>query len=313
MPGQEVDGCWVWFAARRAALVEMAAASGLTLVPPGGRDPLQATTRGTGELLRAAAAAGAELIWLAVGGSATVDGGMGAARALGWEFLDAEGAPLPEGGGALRRLARVIAPMGTSLPPIEVLCDVTNPLLGPHGAARVFGPQKGADPGGVGALEEGLARLAEVVRRDLRFAMANREGGGAAGGLAAGAAAFLGARLVSGVDVVMEAVDLAGKLSGADWVVTGEGCFDDQSLRGKVGSGVVRAAAAAGIPAAVVAGRIRLQPHQYRGLGIRVALQLAEDGEPDDMVMGEAAARMRRAGVRLAGLLRDAARRAPDA
>lgn len=312
MPGQTVEAGWIEFMEGRAALVEMASASGLILVPPGERDPLRSTTRGTGELIREAAAGGVERIWLAVGGSATVDGGAGAAQALGWELKDAQGADLPAGGAALRRLGSVSGPTGARLPPIEVLCDVTNTLLGPEGAARVFGPQKGADPGAVTALEAGLNRLAEVVRRDLSFDMAGLVGGGAAGGLAAGAAAFLGASLVSGIDRVMDAIGLADRLSGADWVITGEGCFDSQSLHGKVVSGVARAASAAGIPVAVVAGRIRLRPPEYREVGIRAAIGLADEGEPDAQVMAEAVARMKQAGIRLAGLLEDPSGQASD-
>ncbi len=265
---------YLWLPGPRLAVIEMAAASGLALLKPEERDPMRATTYGTGELIRAAVERGAQKILLGVGGSATVDGGVGAAMALGWKFLDAAGKPVGFGGGELQRIATVIPPsrchserseespsattetlrfaQGDKLQ-IEVLCDVDNPLCGEHGAARTFGPQKGATPVTVEKLEAGLANLAGHFPH-----LADVPGAGAAGGLGFGAAAFLGARLVSGIDAVMALTKFEDAIRDADWVVTGEGCFDEQSLRGKVVSGVMRLAQKHRVKVAVLAGSVKL-------------------------------------------------------
>lgn len=257
LPGVEVEAGFVWLAARGpAALVEMATASGLTLLDAAERDPLRTTTFGTGELLRAAAARGPRVLWLAVGGSATVDGGVGAATALGWRFLDKTGAEVGFGGEALCRIHDIVPPADVGLPPVVVLCDVTNPLLGPSGAAPVFGPQKGAGPDAVARLEMGLSNLAERVLSVLGLDLRGLQGAGGAGGLAAGAVAFMGAKLESGVDTLMDVLGLPDAVSGADWVITGEGRFDRQSLSGKVVSGVARVACESGARVAVLAGSV---------------------------------------------------------
>lgn len=291
-PGRIVEAGYAWFAEDQLAVVETASAAGLTLLAPSERQPLRTTTCGVGELIRAAADRGAARIWLAVGGSATVDGGVGAATALGWAFLDAEGRPLPLGGGALARLAAIRPPKPLRLPPLEVLYDATHRLCGPEGAARVFGPQKGATPEQVSQLEAGLERLAEIVRRDIGGDLRSVIGGGAAGGLAAGAVAFMNARLRPGVEAVMQAVNLAGALHGADWVITGEGRLDETSLRGKVVSGVIAAARQAGARVAILAGTVRLSPEALRAAGIESALACAEAGVPSEQAMAEARERL---------------------
>lgn len=241
-------------------VVEMAQASGITLVPAGERDPMRASSYGTGELVRAALARRPARILMALGGSATVDGGTGIARALGLRFMDAEGRPLPDGGGALERLARIdntkLDPRVTATP-FVVASDVTNPLLGPEGAARVFGPQKGASPEQVEALERGLDRLSERLMADLGADVADRAGAGAAGGTGAMLMA-LGASLRPGVEVVLEALRFAERLNGADLVITGEGKLDRQTLGGKAPVGVARAAAEAGVPCAAIVGASEL-------------------------------------------------------
>ena len=255
LPPARVDAGFVWMPEHAAALVELAAASGLTLLAPEERDPLRTTTLGTGQLMRAATARGARSIALTVGGSATVDGGCGMARALGWRFLDEAEVDVPCGGGSLERIRHTMTPSEfADLPEVEVWCDVDNPLLGPRGAAAVFGPQKGADAEGVRRLERGLARLADLWRSELGVDVSGLPGGGAAGGAAAGAAAFFGARLRPGIEAVMEVVDFDRDLAWADLVVTGEGRFDEQSRGGKVVSGVL--ARAGGRPVALLAGRI---------------------------------------------------------
>lgn len=238
------------------AVVEMAQATGLTLVPAADRDPMRASSYGTGELIRAALSRRPSRIVCALGGSATVDGGTGIARALGVKFLDAEWRALPDGGAALERLARIDADKldpRVRATPIVVASDVTNPLLGPQGAARVFGPQKGADPQQVEALERGLERLAERLAADLGADVADRPGAGAAGGTGAMLMA-LGASLRPGVDVVLEALRFADLLDGADLVITGEGKLDRQTLGGKGPIGVARAAAEANVPCAALVG-----------------------------------------------------------
>lgn len=277
LPDMRVRASWVWLPrARPGALVEMAEASGIELLRTDQLDPLVTTTWGTGELIAAALDRGALDVWLAVGGSATVDGGTGAAAALGYRFLDEAGADIDLGGGGLERLRRIEAPgkRPYDAARIRVLCDVENPLLGEGGAARVFGPQKGATPAVVERLEAGLANLAHVIRRDLGKDVGTLRGGGAAGGIAAGAVAFLGAELTSGVEAVMDATGLDEALQGADWVVTGEGRFDEQSLGGKVFSGVVDRARRARCRVAVVAGALGLEASRVSELGID-ALEVA--------------------------------------
>ena len=284
------------------AVVEMAEASGLTLLHADRLAPMDTTTFGTGQLLAAAAKHRPERILLAVGGSATVDAGVGAAAALGWRFLDAAGRPLTPGGGALIRTARVLPPSQPWTIPVEVLCDVDNPLLGPRGAARVFGPQKGAGPEEVMQLEAGLAQLREIVLADLGMEM-DFAGGGAAGGLSAGAAAFLGASVRSGVEVVMEAVAMEDALLSADWVITGEGRFDEQSLGGKVVSGILAAAQKAGCRVAVLAGQIQMKESGWRAAGIQCAEAASGKQDSPAYAMEHAAALLEAAAARLCSQL----------
>lgn len=271
-----VDAGFAWFPFDKTALVETASASGLTLLRHDERHPLATSTLGTGELLRAAADYGAQRILLAAGGSATVDGGMGAAHALGWRFLDEDARELPPCGRSLEHIARIVRPTREpSLPTMELLADVDNPLLGERGAARTFGPQKGALPADVLQLEAGLRNLARRIQEDLGLDVHEVPGAGAAGGLGAGAMAFFGARILSGIETILREVDFETSISGADWIITGEGCLDETSLRGKVVSGVLRCARAAGARTAVLAGRIKLSPDSWTQAGIAFAAPLA--------------------------------------
>lgn len=299
LPDRRVRAAYLLWPGEQGALIEMAVCAGLTLLTDHELDPLRATTRGVGELMREAARRGVRHLLLAVGGSATVDGGTGMASGMGWRFLDADGGELPPGGGALRRLRAVVPPETRPDLEVEVMCDVTNPLLGDRGAAAVFAPQKGAGPRDVEMLEEGLARLAEVLRRDLGVEVAGLAGGGAAGGVAAGAVAFWNARLVSGVNAVMDLSGLAGTLEGADWVVTGEGRLDGQSLDGKVVSGVLERAGRAGVAVAVVAGSREVCDEVLTRRGIRHALTANRDRMPLEEAMRRAAPLARGAGFRL--------------
>ena len=266
------------------ALVEMAAASGLELLTPEQLDPLRATTYGTGQLIAAATDHGARKILLAVGGSATVDGGVGAATALGWKFLDANGGAVPLGGAGLEDIAKIERSGKFATLAVEVLCDVNNPLCGEHGAAKVYGPQKGASPEMVERLERGLAHLAHIVAEQLGTDIENVPGAGAAGGLAAGAIAFMDATIVSGIETVMGRSNLEDELRSADWVVTGEGSFDRQSLHGKVVSGVLALARRSGTRVAVLAGQVKIPPGEYRKLGIEAAL----GSKPGDLPLADA-------------------------
>jgi len=277
LPLMQVSAGFAFFPDTKVALVEMAKASGLELLSSGQSNPLKTTTFGTGQLIRAAADYGAGKILLAVGGSATVDGGVGAAQALGWKFLDPDGNTIGFGGGQLEYIDRIIRPEKIDLPEIEVLCDVDNPLCGKNGAAIVFGPQKGATAEMVERLESGLNHLAEVVRHQLGIQIHKIPGGGAAGGLSAGALAFMDAKLASGVETIIKESGLAKEISDADWVITGEGRFDSQSLRGKVVSGVTKAAKLNRAKVAVIAGKVELPKQQWRDFGITAAVSAAEE------------------------------------
>ena len=261
----------------KVALVEMAKASGLELLTHKQANPLKTTTFGTGELIRSAAEYGAKKILLAVGGSATVDGGVGAAQALGWQFLDSKDNQIGLGGGQLEHIAKIIKPEKLNLPEIEVLCDVDNLLVGSNGAARVFGPQKGATPEMVERLEAGLKHLAEVVKKQLGKQIDTIPSSGAAGGLAAGAIAFMDAKLVSGIETIIKESGLAEEIKDAGWVITGEGRFDSQSLRGKVVSGVTKAAKKVNAKVAVIAGRVAVSEKEWRDFGITEVIGLSDE------------------------------------
>jgi len=241
------------------AVLDVATVSGLAQLGNDERRPLAATSYGTGQLLRAALAAGAKRVVLGVGGSATVDAGAGILRALGARLVDERGHDLEPGGRALSRLYRVdvseLDPRALTVP-IDVACDVDNPLIGPDGAARIFGPQKGATPEMVDELEGALAHAAAVLRRDFGRDVAGVPSGGAAGGIAAGLHAVLGARLLSGIELVLDLLDFDHALEGARLCVTGEGRFDGQSLRNKGPLGAARRARARGVPVVVIAGDI---------------------------------------------------------
>lgn len=250
--GDPVDAAWAILGDRRTAVVEMAQASGIALVPPHRRDPTRTTTYGVGQLIRAAVDAGCESVIVGIGGSATTDGGAGAAQAFGVRFEDRQGRPIesPITGGMLQHIARwrFITPP-QRLPRIRVACDVTNPLCGPEGAAAVYGPQKGATPEQVEQLDRALARLASLTDFD-----PDTPGAGAAGGLGFGLAAFLGATLERGIDLVLEAVGFRDRCRDARLVITGEGTLDRQSTSGKAVLGVAKAAGSLGVPTIAIVG-----------------------------------------------------------
>lgn len=259
--GRAVDAEWGWDPARRTAWVESAAAIGLARLAPAERDPLTASSAGLGHLLRGIAGLGVRRIVLGLGGSATVDGGWGMARALGFRFADARGREIKQPAD-LGRLERITAPPQAPLAGVQViaLADVTNPLVGPRGAAAVFGPQKGAHAVARKRLDTGLSRLAARWTADLGAPadLAERRGAGAAGGLGAGCVAFLGAQLTSGAAWAARLAGLSGALAAADLVVTGEGRFDAQSAGGKAVGLVLSRARRTGVPAAVICARAEI-------------------------------------------------------
>jgi glycerate kinase len=241
------------------AVIEMAEASGLTLVAEGMRNPMTATTYGTGELILHGLDAGCRRFIVCIGGSATNDGGAGMAQALGFELLDQGGRPVCTGGGGLGALNRIDARgADPRLAGCEfvVACDVNNPLCGSEGASAVFGPQKGATADMVARLDDHLRNFAAIIRRDLGKDILNIPGAGAAGGLGGGLMAFLNARLVSGVHLVMDTTGFQAHLKNADYVVTGEGRYDSQTAGGKAPAGIALAARAAGVPAVLIAGSV---------------------------------------------------------
>ncbi len=310
--GEPVDASY----ARRGgtAVIELAEASGLRRLP-GGPEPLTATSHGTGELVADAVREGATRVVLGLGGSACTDGGAGLVRALGVRLLDASGDDLPPGGAALRDLDRIDLSGLPDLSAVEfvVASDVDNPLLGPHGAAAVYGPQKGATPDQVRVLEAALSRFAAVATRthglvgavehDDRprpMGVAGAPGAGAAGGVGFAALAFLRADLQPGIEYLLDLLGFHDHVTGARLVITGEGSLDEQSLRGKAPIGVAQAAAKAGVPVVAVCGRRTLSDADLRAAGITAAYALT-DLEPDPArCMAEAAPLLRRLTARLA-------------
>jgi glycerate kinase len=266
------------------AVIESAQACGLSRLPGGQLAPLTATSRGAGELILAAIRMGAKRIVLGLGGVACTDGGAGLVTALGGRLLDASGAELAPGGAALATLDRIDAGRLRDLANVEVIAatDVDNPLLGPRGAAAVYGPQKGASPRDVVLLEQGLARWADVAEESLGLSRRDEPGAGAAGGLGFAALGFLGASTQPGIELMLDLLSFAGHLPGARLVITGEGALDEQTLHGKAPAGVARAAAAASpdLPVVAVAGVCSLSPAQLRAAGIARAYALT-DIEPD--------------------------------
>lgn len=260
------------------AVIEMAQASGLTLIPEEERNPLLTTTYGTGELIRLALDLGCRHLIIGLGGSATNDGGAGMAQALGVRLLDSAGDSLGLGGAELARLASIDV---SELDPrlnnvkIQVACDVTNPLTGPQGASAVYGPQKGATPKMVEQLDQALANYAEVIRKDLGIDVEPVPGAGAAGGLGAGLLAFLRAELVSGIELVLNTVNFRAAVDTADLVFTGEGKLDAQSAYGKVPIGVARACKPMGIPVVVLAGSVELDTQPMYDDGITACFAVA--------------------------------------
>ena len=263
--GKPVEAVYGLFRNGTAAVLEMSSASGLALLSRGGLDPLHADTFGTGELIRAVLDAGVKSLIIGIGGSATVDGGTGMARALGYRFLDADGGELPPGPGSLTRLARIdVSGADERLfqTEIKVACDVTNPLLGLQGTVAVYGPQKGVTAETAPVLEQGLTRLAEVWKRQ-NMLLSERPGDGAAGGLGAGLRAFCHAEPTSGARLIMKISGLERHLEGADLLITGEGCTDSQTESGKLCGEVAELAHRHHVPVLLLSGALKGAPENF--------------------------------------------------
>ena len=275
--GTPVEAQWGWLADSRTAIIEMAMASGLQLLTLEQRDACVTSTFGTGQLIRAALDAGAQRVILAIGGSATNDGGSGMLSALGARFLDAEGQPLQAGGLALAGLARIdLSGFDPRLSDVcvEIAADVDNPLCGTHGASHIFGPQKGASAVQVLALDAALGHFADHSARVLGQDLRDSPGSGAAGGMGFAAKAYLKASFRPGVEVVADLTGLEQALVGADLVITGEGRFDAQTLRGKTPLGVARVAQLQRVPVIVLAGTLGDGYEQLYRHGISAAFAL---------------------------------------
>ena len=297
--GRVSRAAWGWLGDNRSAVFDLAAASGLAQLPQALRDPLRTSTYGSGLVLRKAINAGATKIVIGLGGSATNDGGIGLASALGWKFLDRRGEEIEPNGAGLLRLDRIIAPQPRPRASIVAACDVDNPLFGRNGAAYRFAPQKGADAQAVRELDRGLRRLARVVERDLGKDLARIAGAGAAGGCGFGLMAFFGARLASGFDILRRETRLDALLREHDLVVTGEGAFDLTSLSGKAPYRLAQLAHKLRVPVWGVFGRIDL-PASKLPFARAAALVAKGDPVPATLASAEHALRLEHAAHQLA-------------
>lgn len=287
--GNKVDAQFGILADSNTAVIEMASASGLPLVPADKRNPLRTTTYGTGQLIHAALQAGCRRLIIGIGGSATNDGGAGMAEALGVQLLDANGKQIPRGGENLGQLASIdITRLHPAISETEtvVACDVNNPLTGPEGASHVYGPQKGATSEIVETLDAHLAHFDEILTRTLGKSFNDIPGAGAAGGLGAGLMAFLDAELQLGVDIIIDAVKLKERVKGAALVLTGEGQLDFQTVFGKTPVGVAKVAKIYDIPVIAIAGGITEGAEAVYDAGIDAMLGTV----PEPMSLGEAVA-----------------------
>jgi glycerate kinase len=305
--GEPVEAFYGLTGDGETAVIEMAAASGLMLVPAAQRNPLRTSSRGTGELIRAALDAGARRFILGIGGSATNDGGAGMVQALGARLLDAEGRDLDGSGGDLARLERIdVAALDARLAEcrIEVACDVDNPLTGARGASAVFGPQKGATPEMVQVLDANLGRLARIIERDLGVAVDQVPGAGAAGGMGAAMLAFFGATLKPGIEIVTAAVDLDAHVRDADLVITGEGRIDIQTVHGKTPIGVARVAKRHGKPVIGIAGSLGAKVGVVHEHGIDAVFSVLNKPCMLDEALRDAAANVELTARNVAAVLR---------
>ncbi len=290
--GAEIDAQYGALGDGMTAVIEMAAASGLTLVPPDQRNPLVTTTYGTGQLIQAALNRGCRKLIIGIGGSATNDGGAGMAQALGAKLLTANGKQVKWGGAGLEDLISIdISNLDRRLAETEtvVACDVNNPLTGERGSSQVYGPQKGATPETIELLDANLAHFNKILQHDLGKFVANIPGAGAAGGLGAGLLAFLDATLKSGVEIVIEATKLEQKIEGASLVITGEGQIDFQTVFGKTPVGVATLAKTHNIPVIAIAGSISTDADEVYTAGIDAMIDIVPEPMPLEVAIENAA------------------------
>jgi len=288
-------------------IVEMAQASGLSLVPHPQRNPLLTTTYGTGELIKAALDRGCKRIIVGIGGSATVDGGAGMVQALGAKLLNGKGKQISFGGGSLGEIVSIdMSSLDTRVKNTEALVasDVDNPLCGPKGAARVYGPQKGATPEMVKTLEKNLAHFAMMIKKYLNKEVKNIPGAGAAGGLGAGSIAFLGAELRPGIKLMIEASRLEERIKGADLVISGEGRIDEQTVYGKTPVGVAEMAKKEKIPVIIIGGEIRGDVEALYERGVDAVVSCIDRILPRAEAMKEAKKTLRQATERAMRLIK---------
>ena len=295
--GRPVMGRYGLSADGKTAVVEMARASGLQLLTLEERDPRKTSTFGTGELLADAKAHGAVHALLAIGGSATNDAGIGAAAALGWRFLDGSGKDVPPDGGHMKDIARLM-PAPPPFEKVEVLCDVTNPLYGPTGAAWIYGRQKGGTDAVLAELDDGLKHIAEVVKTQLGRDVANMPGAGAAGGLGYGAVAFLGAELRRGIEIVLDITGFDAAARNADLIITGEGHLDGQSAQGKLIQGL--GGRAGKTPVIALCGKLSASPEQIKMIGLKAAYSINKEERPLAEMLANTAANLEKTAAALA-------------
>ena len=300
-----IQASWLLSADGTMAFIEMAKASGLQLLTPSFYNPADTSTFGTGQLIAAAINSGAKKIVIGVGGSATNDGGIGMAAALGNKFLDAAGKELSPIGGNLIHIRTISADKKNNFGDTEfiVASDVKNPLCGEHGATRIYGPQKGADAAMLDQLEKGMNNYCSVIRKDLGIDLSNVEGAGAAGGLAAGCVAFLNAEIVPGIQVVWEFGDGDNKVRKADFVITGEGKVDHQTLAGKVVAGVTAKAREHGKPVILVCGALELSTEELSMLGVTAAFSIMDKPMTIEKAIKDAAVLVEGMGSRIGAMI----------
>ena len=295
--GRGIKGRYGLSADRQTCVVEMAEASGLQRLTLPERDPRKTSTLGTGQLLADARMRGARRAILAIGGSATNDAGIGAAAALGWGFLDENGKNVPSDGGHLKDIVTLV-PAPAPFESMEVLCDVTNPLFGPAGAAWIYGRQKGGNDAVLAELDDGLKHLAALVTAQLGRDVGGLPGAGAAGGLGYGAVAFLGAQLRRGIEIVLDMTGFDDAAAAADLIITGEGHLDGQSAQGKLIQGLCGRAGAT--PVIALCGKLSATPDQVKAIGLKAAYSINNEERPLAEMLANTAINLERTAERLA-------------
>lgn len=304
--GGDVDASYGLMGDGKTAVIETAAAIGLPLVPVEKRNPMKTSSYGAGELITKAHHNGVRRFIISLGGSSTVDGGLGLVQALGFRLFDKENREITEAadGSTPGKLGRITLPEDRyDKCRFVIASDVTSPLLGPDGAAAIYGPQKGATPEMVTQLETGLQNLVEVIERTFHLNIDHIPGMGAAGGMAALLVSALGAEIKSGIDIVLDETGFEKKCAHADWVITGEGKVDSQTLRGKAVSGIMKAANRHGVPVAIAGGKIDCPVETLQKAGIGKIMQITPEGMNLREALDNAAKNMRDAGHRFAGEL----------